>query len=331
LKADAKVVQRHIARFSDNPDCKRELQEIEDDFLRADTIFEEKQWALAAECYARIVERGKALEEAVARRAAEEKARREAEEKARREAVESERLVALPKTGTVKSITLPGGVTMEMIYCAPGEFMMGSDNGDADEKPRHKVKLTKGFWLGKFQVTQKQWRNVMGNNPASAKGDDLPVEMVSWNDCHDFIDKVNAQLNCEARLPTEAEWEYACRAGSGGDFGGTGKVDDMGWYNNTVFGFGLKLHPVGQKNPNAWGFFDMHGNVWEWCNDCYDGDYYKKCPVEDPMGPPSLGDRVVRGGSWINSEWGCRSSNRFRYDTGSRFDCCGFRLCCSAE
>ena len=228
-------------------------------------------------------------------------------------------------------LTLPGGVKMEMIYVAPGSFTMGSpsfEDGRYDEEVQHRVTLTKGYWLGKYEVTQRQWESVMGNNPSDFKGGDRLVDNVSWKDSQEFCRKVNdaaiRQFGGGARLPTEAEWEYACRAGSTGPYGGSGNLDDMGWYGGNS---GSKTHPVGQKQANAWGFHDMHGNVWEWCNDwygSYDGD------ATDPIGPASGEIRVLRGGSWSLSARRCRSAFRLRLIPGFRSYDYGFRLCCSA-
>ena len=259
--------------------------------------------------------------------AAKAQARRAADEKARREAEEKARLAALPKTGDVKTLALPGGAEMELVYCPPGEFMMGSptsEEGRYDKETQHRVRLTKGFWLGKYPVTQRQWKSVMGSNPSYFKGDDLPVEMVSWDDCQEFTKKVNAALGCGARLPTEAEWEYACRAGTTGAYGGTGNLDEMGWFWNNS---GETTHPVGQKKPNAWGLCDMHGNVCEWCAD-WDGDY--SGDAVDPTGPASGESRVLRGGGWYFNARHCRSANRYGHDPGYRCNGrYGFRLCCS--
>lgn len=233
-----------------------------------------------------------------------------------------------PKTGDTKTITLPGGATMEMIYCGPGSFMMGSptwETGRSDSETQHKVTLTKGFWLGKYEVTQEQWQSVMGNNPSNFKrGNNYPVDSVSWEDCQRFISMINSRMNCGARLPTEAEWEYACRAGTTGPYGGTGNLDDMGWYGGKGF-FG-RTRPVGQKRANTWGFHDMHGNVCEWCYDWY-GAYYGA--VTDPSGPASPSDlRVIRGGSWNGDARLCRSAYRGVFWPGRCYH--GFRLCCSA-
>ena len=237
----------------------------------------------------------------------------------------------VPKHGDVKTLTLPGGVEMEMICVAPGSFTMGSpssEEGRYDDETQHRVTLTKGFWLGRYEVTQKQWQSVMGPNPSSFQGDSNPVDNVSWNDCQEFVRKVNdaarRQFGGGARLPTEAEWEYACRAGTSGAYAGTGRLDDMGWYWDNSGG---KTHPVGQKRPNAWGFYDMHGNVYEWCSDRfgnYEGD------TTNPIGAASGDDRVLRGGSWGRHARYCRSAYRHRYDPGYRYFHYGFRLCCSA-
>ena len=235
------------------------------------------------------------------------------------------------KHGQEAVLALPGGAAMEMIYVAPGSFMMGSPTSEEDrddDETRHRVTLTKGFWLGKYEITQAQWQSVMGENPSKFKGANRPVEDVSWEDCQRFIAKVNAEARRQfgggARLPTEAEWEYACRAGSTGPYGGNGNLDDMGWYDGNS---GRETHPVGKKHANAWGFYDMHGNVWEWCEDRYD-DYGSA--TTDPTGPASGGGRVLRGGSWHFIARYCRSASREGVSPASRSNSSGFRLCCSA-
>ena len=229
-----------------------------------------------------------------------------------------------PKT---KMLDLGGGVKMEMIYVAPGSFIMGSDNGHKNQRPAHKVTFTKGYWLGKYEVTQKQWRQVMGSVQPSFKGDDLPVDGVTWEACQAFIKKVNKRLGGNmARLPTEAEWEYACRAGTDGDFAGTGRLDDMGWYKENC---GDKTHPVGRKQANAWGFHDMHGNVWEWCGDWW-GEYPQD-DVSDPVGPSSGTERTFRGGSWGSPMKWCFSGYRWKTEPNLADEYAGFRLCMSAD
>ncbi len=209
-----------------------------------------------------------------------------------------------------------------------GEFMMGSENGRSDEKPVHKVTISRSFEMGKYQVTQAQWEAVMGdkwwakNNPSHFKGAKLPVESVSWDDAQEFIEKLNAKNDGYIyRLPTEAEWEYACRAGSTGDY--AGDLDGMAWYDSNSAN---KTHPVGEKKPNAWGLHDMHGNVWEWCMDWYSSDYYSQSPSTDPSGPSTGSVRLVRGGSWSGDARDCRSANRDGCAPTIRGDNLGFRL-----
>ena len=241
-----------------------------------------------------------------------------------------------------KTIILPGGAEMEMIYCPPGEFMMGSpatEEGRDDDETQHRVILTRGFWLGKFPVTQRQWQSVMGSNPSKFTRDDvLPVECVSWNDCKRFIEKVKSsvkqQLGGDARFPTEAEWEYACRAGTTtayfwGDALNGDKANCNGNYPYGVRGIGTnfkKTTPVGCYGKNAWGLCDLHGNVWEWCSDWY-GEYMGD--AVDPMGSDSGIARVLRGGSWCSHAQECRSARRSRGGADKARDRYGFRLCCS--
>ena len=276
--------------------------------------------------------------------AAKVQARRVADENARREVEEKVRLAAFPKTGDVKTLVLPGGAEMEMIYCAPGEFMMGSsesEEGRFDDEDLHRVKLTKGFWLGKYPVTQGQWQSVMGSNPSRFKGDArLPVDFLSWNECKKFVEKVNAsakqQLGGEARFPTEAEWEYACRAGTmtayywGNALNGD-KANCDGNYpcGTTEKGSDLgKTTPVGCYGANPWGFYDMHGNIAERCADWL-GDY--SGDSVDPKGPASGDARVLRGGSWCWGARHCRSARRQSHEADNSNNAnIGFRLCCSA-
>ena len=225
--------------------------------------------------------------------------------------------------GTAKSppkeltVDLGNGVKLEMVLLPAGEFLMGSPDSDeaayAEEKPQHRVRITKPFYLGKYPVTQEQWEAVMGSNPSNFKGPKNPVEKVSWDDCQKFLGKLNAKPAAgvgKFQLPSEAQWEYACRAGSktkycfGDD---ESKLGDYAWYEANSRN---KTHPVGEKKPNAWGLYDMHGNVWEWCQDRYDDGYYAKSPMDDPTGPTGGSNRVLRGGSWYFPVWFCRSAFR---------------------
>ncbi len=228
-----------------------------------------------------------------------------------------------------------------------GSFLMGSTTGNADEKPAHRVRISRPFEMGKYEVTQAQWVVVMGNNPSNFKGPNLPVENVSWEDVQIFIQKLNDQTDKYTyRLPTEAEWEYACRAGSTGDYAGT--LDSMAWYGdnsglqrfnasevwkadntgymNKLLNNKSQTHPVGLKQANAWGLHDMYGNVWEWCQDLYAETYYGKSLESDPQGPGSGASRVRRGGSWYNFASSCRSSQRDKFRPDASFSNIGFRL-----
>ncbi len=190
-----------------------------------------------------------------------------------------------------------------------GEFMMGSENGRDDEKPVHKVRISQPFEMGKYQVTQEQWQAVMGDNPSYFKGEaNLPVEQVSWDDVQEFLKRLNAKNNgYQYRLPTEAEWEYACRAGTTGDY--AGNIDEMAWYGKNS---GVKTHPVRQKKPNLWGLYDMHDNVREWCADWYGENYYQQSSEVDPIGPSTGSGRVLRGGCWYLYAAYLRAANRYR-------------------
>ena len=183
-----------------------------------------------------------------------------------------------------------------------------------------RVLISKAFELQTREVTQAQWQAVMGSNPSSFKGPDLPVEKVSWDDAQAFIAKLNAKNDgYRYRLPTEAEWEYAARAGTTGPY--AGDLDAMAWYEQNS---GRTTHPVGTKAANAWGLYDMHGNVWEWVQD-WDGNYDASA-VTDPVGPSSGSYRVLRGGSWRHESQYCRSADRNSSSPGYRGYFLGLRL-----
>jgi len=216
---------------------------------------------------------------------------------------------------------------IEMVLVPGGSFLMGSpenETGHSDkEKPRHQVTV-RDFHIGKYEVTQAQWRAVMGGNPSHFKGDDLPVENVSWNDAEAFCRRLSEMTGKKYRLPTEAEWEYACRAKTDGAY--AGDLDAMAWYGNILE---VKTHPVGRKRPNAFGIYDMHGNVWEWCEDDWHKSY-ANAPSDGSawVDKPSRGPyRVVRGGDWNDNAAILRSSNRSADLPGSRLAAfLGFRL-----
>lgn len=218
---------------------------------------------------------------------------------------------------------------MNMVWVAPGSFQMGDamSGGSADEQPVHEVRFTSGYWLGETAVTQGQWQAVMGNNPSYFKGDNLPVQIVSWNEATEFCKKLTGRARAagrlpagmEYRLPTEAQWEYACRAGTKGD--DAGNLDAVAWYSANS---GKRTHEVKTKSPNAWGLYDMHGNVWQWCADWY-GNYPAGMQV-NPTGPGSGAERVLRGGCWTSAGSDCRSAVR-KHDNPARVpQWPGFRL-----
>ena len=230
-----------------------------------------------------------------------------------------------PERSPNLKLSLEGGVKIEFLEIEAGEFQMGSNNGDDDEKPVHRVVISKPFLLGKFEVTQEQWEAVMGDNPSSFKGAKLPVEQISWEVVQEFIGKLNAKADgLQYRLPTEAEWEYAARAGTTGD--SAGDLDEMAWYTSNS---GDQTHPVGQKKPNAWGLYDMHGNVWEWVQDCWH-ENYKGAPKDGRAwkagGGGDCGRRVIRGGSLYSAPRDLRSSTRNWITLDYRDIFVGFRL-----
>jgi formylglycine-generating enzyme required for sulfatase activity len=243
-----------------------------------------------------------------------------------------------PQSGESMTVDLGGGVKMDFAWIPAGEFLMGSPTSETDRsdtEAQHRVTLSKGFWMGRTEVTQSQWERVMGSNPSNFKGANLPVEMVSWNDCQDFIRQLNGKVemgNWKASLPTEAQWEYACRAGTTTPFhyGSSLDASMANFDGNYPYGGGAKgeyrqkTTEVGSFRPNAWGLYDMHGNVWEWCQDWY-GNYGSEV-VRDPTGPDSGSCRVLRGGSWLGDSRLCRSALRGRNEPGFRYVNYGLRL-----
>ena len=222
------------------------------------------------------------------------------------------------------SIPVKDGISIDMVKVEAGTFMMGatSEMKDpySDEKPVHQVTLTNDYYMGKYEVTQALWPAVMGSNPSNFKGDNLPVETVNWNDCQEFISKLNSLTGRKFRLPTEAEWEYAARGGKksrGYQYSGSRKISDVAWYEGNSRS---KTHPVGRKQANELGIYDMSGNVWEWCSDWYGS--YSSSSQTNPMGSDSGAKRVRRGGSWCYIARICRSSYRY----GDAPDCRGLYL-----
>jgi formylglycine-generating enzyme required for sulfatase activity len=220
---------------------------------------------------------------------------------------------------------------IELVFVKGGAFTMGctreQTDCEEDEKPAHKVTVD-DFYIGKYEVTQKQWSDVMGTSPSAFKKNEenCPVELVDWNEIQDFIKKLNQKTNKNYRLSTEAEWEYAARGGNKGrgtKYSGSNNLDEVGWYSGNS---SRKTYPVGQKKANELGLYDMTGNVWEWCSDWYGSDYYKNSPQNNPMGPSTGSHRVMRGGSLRYYHQNCRVSFRDFGDPDDGRNCLGFRL-----
>jgi formylglycine-generating enzyme required for sulfatase activity len=224
-------------------------------------------------------------------------------------------------------------LNIQMVLVRGGTFTMGGtseqgSDGDSDEKPTHRVTLS-SFYIGKYELTQAQWKTVMGSNPNNFKGDNLPVEQVSWNDVQEFIRKLNVKTGKDYRLPTEAEWEYAARGGAssrGYKYSGSNNVGEVAWYWDNS---GSKTHIVGTKASNELGIYDMSGNVWEWCSDWHGA--YSSSAQTNPTGPFSGSARVLRGGSCGLDAQLVRVPYRYFYTPGNRGDGLGFRLARSSN
>ena len=219
------------------------------------------------------------------------------------------------------------GVSFTMIPVEGGTFTMGATSEQEDpfedEKPTHQVTLS-SYYIGETEVTQALWKAVMGSNPSEFKGDNLPVESVSWHSCQTFISRLNSLTGKRFRLPTEAEWEFAARGGNQSrhtQYSGSSRIDDVAWYEDNS---GYKTHPVKTKQPNELGLYDMSGNVGEWCQDWY--DRYSSDAQTNPTGADSESDPVLRGGSWIDTPMNCRSSFRDFFAPELSTYCLGLRL-----
>jgi formylglycine-generating enzyme required for sulfatase activity len=229
-----------------------------------------------------------------------------------------------PAAGTVLKEPKTG---MEFVWVPGGCFMMGSNEGESFEKPIHQVCI-RGYWLGKYEVTQAQYQKVMGVNPSDFKGPTRPVDQISWDDAKNFADAMGYWTGVRFRLPSEAEWEYACRAGAqNGIYCGEGNPAALAWYGSNSDDM---THPVGMRLSNAWGLFDMSGNVWEWTQDCWNTDY-KNAPSDGSAWMTGNCDRrVARGGAWdIRQPNLIRAAKRGRGDHIYRLNVVGFRLAIS--
>ena len=244
-------------------------------------------------------------------------------------------------TGETKNYTV-NGVSFTMVGVEGGTFQMGSTDGNSDEKPVHSVTLS-SFSIGQTEVTQQLWYAVMGQKPTSdgsqwsstyGLGDQYPAYYVSWNDCQEFITKLNQLTGQHFRLPTEAEWEFAVRGGNsskGYTYAGSNTIGDVAWYKVNSYDKGsgspdYGTHAVATKQANELGLYDMIGNVCEWCQDWYNSSYYSSSPSNNPTGPDSGSDRVLRGGSWISSATYCRVAFRDYITPTNRYSILGFRL-----
>jgi len=226
-------------------------------------------------------------------------------------------------------------IGIDFLPIGSGEFIMGEAtrnecdtcNAAADETPRHRVTVSKSFLISKYEITQAQWLAIMESNPSRFKGADRPVESISWQNVRLFIYALNtSEISDKYRLTTEAEWEYVARAGTDEAYSFGDTPDMLGqhaWYVNNS---GAKTHPVGLRQPNPWGVYDMHGNVFEWCQDWYGTGYYSQSPSADPAGPASGRAKVRRGGSWGSSARICRSSDRDSFSPDYPSSNTGFRL-----
>ena len=278
-------------------------------------------------CLKHLVDSAMACEECVAK---DESLRAEAERKRRveQEAADAETREKA-KAHAPKNLGLDcgNGVAMKLILIPPGDFLMGSpdtEDGAAKQKPQHRVTITRSFYMGVYPVTQAQYQAVTGWNSGSFEGDSNPVESVIWSQAEEFCGALSARTGRSVRLPTEAEWEYACRAGTTTRFSFGDEKAMLGrfaWFDGNS---GEKTHPVGQKQPNPWGLYDMHGNVWEWCADWY-ANSYANAGDTDPLGPSSGSERVLRGGSWRGP------LGRIGLGLASKLDCVGFRVVVDLE
>jgi formylglycine-generating enzyme required for sulfatase activity len=234
-------------------------------------------------------------------------------------------------------VDVGGGAKMKLVYIEPGKFKMGSPKDEKerwDNELQHDVEITKGFYMGVFEVTQQEYANVIGKTPSHFKGDRLPVEKVSWEDAIEFCTRLSKKEGKTVDLPTEAEWEYACRAGSKTVFHYGNSLSSKQANFAGTFPYGgadkgpylEKTARVGSYDPNSFGLYDMHGNVWEWCKDWYAEDSYKTGPLRDPRGPAKGKRHVVRGGAWDITASGCRSAYRGEDGPGFNEYCVGFRV-----
>jgi formylglycine-generating enzyme required for sulfatase activity len=298
------------------------------------TTFAVGEGATSVSIEGSVVQRTEIKGDAKKRRQEEERRRSEKEEQERLRREEAEKRER-EKQERLRKQREEIQRSMKFVLIPAGSFMVGSKGRilsklkESYEKPVHKVKISNPFFLGTYPVTQAEWKAVMGdnNNPSHFKGDDLSVESVSWDDVQEFIKKLNEKEGTgKYRLPSEAEWEYACRAGTITRYSFGDSESKLGDYAGYADNLGDKRHPVGQKKPNPWGLYDMHGNVWEWVQDRWHG-IYNGAPADGSAWESRGGARrVIRGGSWLSYARDCRSAVRFQADPRTRDPLLGFRI-----
>lgn len=327
MRPDGKTVSALKAQLED---LTRLIRQYPEDEIAQPKSFEDVKFV-----YANYTERQltKAKEDAARKEAQEKTARQAAEREAAEETARMKARFARSLEGEFageRALVTAAGIDCVFCWVPPGVFPMGSpdtEDGRDDDELLHEVTLTQGYWMQQTPVTQDLWRAVTGGNPSQFKGDRLPVENVSWEDRREFIEKLNAAGCAPAglvfRSPTEAEWERACRAGYDGPYGGKTPAEISWFYDNS----GRTTHEVGLKRPNAWNLYDMHGNVWEWCEDWY-GEY--DSDRIDPPGAREGAYRVYRGGSWFSSAELCRAAARSGGEPTTRSRDLGLRLVLSA-
>ena len=241
--------------------------------------------------------------------------------------------ITLSRRGKTLTLDLGGDVKMELALIPAGEFMMGSAHGLGREKPVHRVRITKPFYMAVTEVTQAQWRAVMegdawGGKQSVGRSSDAAANHISWSDAVRFCQALSKKTEGTVRLPTEAEWEYACRAGTVTEYcfgDDIGRLGEYAWYKKNAQDVGEDYpHRVAQKKPNAWGLYDMHGNVWEWCQDWYVERYYGNSPTDDPSGPATGQSHVMRGSCWFSVD----GRSAYRYTFPGTLRKVGFRVVC---
>jgi formylglycine-generating enzyme len=247
--------------------------------------------------------------------------------------ITSAALLLTPLASRAAGVPAGDAAAIDLVQVKGGCFRMGDifDSGGADERPAHEVCVA-DFSLGRYPVTQREWKSVMGSNPSQYRGDELPVENVSWNDAQAFAKALSVRTGRKWRLPTEAEWEYAARgAGKEQKYPGTSReaeLEQFAWLDSNS---GLKTHPVGTRKPNDLGLYDMAGNVWQWVQDRYDRDYYRQSPRLNPKGDPFGANRILKGGSVYQEAGFLRVSYRDYQDPEKRGNCVGMRLALSED